>query len=125
MMLMQQLIVEIQIQVSWGVIIFEDKPPIKVALADQKILKLFRTDNLNSHFRELTKVPIKVEALKIWFSHISTTELEEKLAKELNLGSFEERPFKKFASLPNWLIPKSKNCWLRLANNPPFVTSDW
>jgi hypothetical protein len=30
---------------------------------------------------------------KIWFSHISTTELEEKLAKELNLGSFEERPF--------------------------------
>ena len=64
MMLMQQLIVEIQIQVSWGVIIFEDKPPIKVALADQKILKLFRTDNLNSHFRELTKVPIKVKTLK-------------------------------------------------------------
>ena len=50
---MQQLIVEIQIQVSGGVIIFEDKPAIKVALADKKIIKVFRTDNLNSQFREL------------------------------------------------------------------------
>ena len=66
---MQQLIVEIQIQVSWGVIIVEDKPPIKVALANQKIIKVFRTDNLNSHFRELAKIPIKVEAIKRVFAN--------------------------------------------------------
>jgi predicted translin family RNA/ssDNA-binding protein len=36
----------------------------KVALADQKIITVFRTENLNSHFRELAKVPIKVKTLK-------------------------------------------------------------
>jgi hypothetical protein len=40
-----------------------------VALADQKIIKVFRTDNLNSHFRELAKTPIKVEALKRVFAN--------------------------------------------------------
>ena len=147
---MQQLIVAIQIQVSWGVIIFEDKPPIKVALADQKIIKVFRTDNLNSHFRELAKTPIKVEALKRVFANYPNSadnffllycfqygfrvqydgprlpfncknlvsayqldsELEENLAKELNLGRiegpFEERRFQNFRIFPIGLVPKTK-----------------
>jgi hypothetical protein len=55
---------------------FRGQTPIKVALADQKIIKVFRTDNLNSHFRELAKIPIKVEAIKRVFANYPTHMLD-------------------------------------------------
>ena len=159
---------------------FRGQTPIKVALADQKIIKVFRTDNLNSHFRELTKIPIKVEAIKRVFANYPNSadkqilldgfqygfrvqydgprlpfncknlvyayqydsELEEKLAKELNLGriyfdkclpmgcSASCALFEKIAYFREWRL-KIDQKWIRLSifwmiiywreNQPPKI----
>lgn len=43
---------------------FGGQTPHQGSISRSENNKIFRTENLNSHFRELAKTPIKVEALK-------------------------------------------------------------